>query len=608
MRRESFRTTIRLSLLLLAVVGLSPAGFAATGHDSAARLAAFFEAEYETYLRESPIAATAEGRKDYDDRLTDLSFEAIARRKAHAGEAIATLEGFDPSTLDAQDRLSREMMLRDLRLEAEANTLYGDLPFDGFEDWLLVSPRDGPHLRLLGIVNAVTFDTRADYERYLKRLAAVPTYLAQTTALMRVAMRSGWMPAREVLGGVPGQLDAFVVDDATAHPLYRPFAKLAPALSELDGKALQAAARRVIGEAVVPAFRTFQRFLVEDFVPAGRPSIAASSLPAGAAYYALAIRVHTSTPQTPEAIRDIGLQEVERVGREMDREIAALGDRRDRQSFLAALRTDERFVYARPEDKLRDYRDIAKRVDAELPRLFAELPRLTYGIRAMEAFEGDNVDHYTSGAADGSRPGWFEANVTSKAATPRFQMEANFLHEAVPGHHLQTARAMELKTLPRFRRSNWDTAYGEGWALYAEGLGAQLGVYTDAYSRIGRLTAEMVRSARLVVDTGIHAFGWSRSQAIAYLRDTGGLREPVAMAEADRYVSWPGQALAYKIGELKIRELRDRARSRLGERFDIRTFHNAILDDGAVPLATLEAKIDRWIADQERVAKTAASR
>jgi uncharacterized protein (DUF885 family) len=602
-RRTLLSLGLRIALVCMPVPVLA-AGHAAPN----VRLAAFFETEYEFQLREHPESATDEGRKDFDDRLTDLSPAAIARRKAHVVRAIATLDSFDARRLGAQDRLSRDIMLGDLRLQAEINRLYGDLPFDGLDDWLYVSPRGGPHAQYIHLVNATTFDARRDYENYLKRLTAIPTQMAQTEALMRVGMRTGWMPLRDAIEGVPAQLDAFVVDDATAHPLYRPFLKMSSDVPDGERDALRAAASRVIGERVVRAFVGFRRFLVDEYLPAARRSIAVSSLPGGAAYYALAIRTHTSAARTPEEIRDLGLREVERIGREMDTQIATVGFAGDRIAFLASLRADERFLYARPEDKLKDYRDIAKRVDAELPRLFMELPRLPYGIRAMEAFEGDAVDHYSAGAADGSRAGWYEANVLSPATTPRYEMESTFLHEAVPGHHLQTARASELKALPRFRRSYWATAYGEGWALYAEGLGTPLGLYADPYSRIGRLSNEMVRAARLVVDTGLHAFGWSRAQAIAYLRDVAGLREPVAVAETDRYISWPGQALAYKIGELKIIELRDRARAQLGDRFDLRAFHNAVLDDGALPLATLEQKIDRWIADSKHGARTSAPR
>ncbi len=562
------------------------------------RLAAFFDAEYETSLRDYPGFATSEGRHEYDDRLTDLSLEAVARRKAHVGEAIAALERFDPASLGAQDRLSRDIMLHDLHLQAETNRLYGPLPFDGFDDWLAISARSGPHLQYVALEKAMPFERRLDYDRYLARLAAIPTHLAQTTALMRAGMTSGWMPARDALAGVPAQFDAFVGDTAT-NPLYRPFVAMPRAMSERDCAEVQASGRRVLEQAVAPAFRAFRTFVVDEYIPAGRPAIATTTLPEGRAYYALAIRIYTSSTATPEAIRDLGLREVERIGRELDQAIAATGFAGTRAAFLSALRQDARFVYAHPEDKLKDYRDIAKRVDAELPRLFAELPRLPYGVRAMEPYEGDAVDHYTPGAPDGSRPGWFEANVTSPAATPRYAMEANFLHEAVPGHHLQGARALEIEALPRFRRSYWDTAYGEGWALYAESLGADLGLYTDPYARIGALLAEMTRAARLVVDTGIHAFGWTRAQAIAYLVDTAGMREPVAIAEADRYISWPGQALAYKIGQLKIVELRERARTALGERFDLRRFHNAVLDDGALPLAMLDARIDEWIAGQK---------
>jgi len=270
----------------------------------------------------------------------------------------------------------------------------------------------------------------------------------------------------------------------------------------------------------------------------------------------------------------------------------------DLPGFFAFLRSDPRFYYSSAEDLLNGYRAIAKRADAELPRLFAELPRLPYGIRPMEPYEGDNAEHYSSGALDGSRAGYFEANTNNLSRRPKYDMETVLLHEAVPGHHLQNARAQELKGLPSFRRATHYVAYGEGWALYAESLGGEMGMYRDPYSKFGQLSAEIWRACRLVIDTGLHAFGWTREQSIRYLADTSGIQESAAIAETDRYILNPGQALGYKIGELRIKALRARAQQALGARFDLRRFHNALLDDGALPLNILEARIDEWIARQ----------
>jgi uncharacterized protein (DUF885 family) len=339
-----------------------------------------------------------------------------------------------------------------------------------------------------------------------------------------------------------------------------------------------------------------RKFLEEEYLKGARDTISATALPGGKAYYAHAVAQMTTTTLKPEAIHEMGLKEVARIRGEMDKVIAASGFKGTFPEFVQFLKTDPQFYFKKSEDIISAYRDMAKRADAELPKLFAELPRLPYGIRPMEAHEGDNADHYSAGALDGSRAGFFEANSNNPGKRPRYDMEATLLHEAVPGHHLQIARSQELKDLPAFRRTGGYVAYSEGWALYAESLGYEMGFYQDPYSRFGALSAEMLRAVRLVVDTGMHALGWERERAIRYLIDNAGVHEGFATAEIDRYIVWPGQALGYKVGELKIKELRERASKALGDRFSLRRFHNAILDDGALPLNLLEARIDEWIA------------
>jgi uncharacterized protein (DUF885 family) len=354
---------------------------------------------------------------------------------------------------------------------------------------------------------------------------------------------------------------------------------------------------------VNPAFAQLKRFLEAEYLPASRKELGASTLPAGPAFYALRVRQQTTTDLTPQAIHDIGKGEVARIRREMDRVIASTDFKGTFPEFLEFIRTDPRFFFKTPEARLAAYRDIGKRADAELPKLFAVLPRVPYGVRAMEAFEGDNADHYSPPPLDGSRAGFFEANVNNLEKRPSHEMESTLLHEAVPGHHLQNARARELEGLPLFRRSGWYVAYGEGWALYAESLGYEMGMYKDPYSRFGALSGEMLRACRLVIDTGLHAFGWTREQSIRYLAENSGVHPDFAAAEVDRYIVLPGQALGYKIGELKIKALRAKARAALGDKFDIRRFHNAVLDDGALPLTVLESRIDEWIAIQKTIQK-----
>ena len=593
--------------LLLAVAASSGAARAADRArpgSEGVRLNAFFEREYRWQLQESPESATFDGVNDFNDRLTDRSSAAIARRKAHVGDVIRTLIGFDRKQLGIQDRISRDLMLDAARQTEAVNAIYGELPFDGLGEWIVVAPNGGPQQGFAMLAKATPFATARDYENYLKRLHALPRSLEQSTALMREGMRSGWMPPREIMDRVPAQFDDFIAPGVESNPLFRPFNDFAAGISQDDRDRLAAEGRRVLVEQVAPAFKTMRDFLVREYLPACRTDLAASTLPGGLAYYALAVHHSTTTTLTPRQIHDIGLREVDRIGTQMDALIAELGFKGTRTAFFDSLRADPRFYYTSSDEMLKDYRDIAKRVDAALPSLFAELPRLPYGVRAMEAYEGDNAEHYTAGALDGSRAGYFEANVRSLATRPKYDMENTFVHEAVPGHHLQIARAQELKGLPTFRRNAGYTAYTEGWALYAESLGPEVGVYQEPYSRFGAMGWDMVRACRLVIDTGIHAFGWTRDRSIAYMMDNAGLQRGFATAEIDRYIASPGQALGYKIGQLKIRELRDRARATLGDRFDIRFFHNAILDDGALPLTVLESRIDEWIATRRKGARS----
>ncbi len=568
-----------------------------------AALQVLFEREFQRELQEFPEAATYCGEDGRNDRLTDLSLPAIARRKARVPALIGELERFDPRQLNTQDRISREIMLADLRLEAAFDTLFGPLPFSGHAGWQIVGPTGGPHSALAELAKATPMRDARDANDYLMRLAAVPGYLEQATSLLRAGMASGWMPPRATMDRVLGEFDAFAGGDAQASPLFAPFKSLPQDMPAAQKDSLQAAGRSLIAERVQPAYAKLQRFLEAEYLPACPQALAASALPGGMPYYALEVRQSTTTAMTPQAIHSLGLAEVARLQREMDNLLQQIGFAGTRAAYTAALRADPKQYYARSEDMLRDYRDIAKRVDAELPRLFAELPRTPYGIRAMETYEGDKADYYIQGALDGSRAGFFTANAHSLATRPKYEMENTFLHEAVPGHHLQVARAQEIAGLPRFRRAAGFVAYSEGWALYAESLGAALGLYRDPPSRFGALSWEVVRACRLVVDTGLHAFGWTREQAIAYLVDNAGLDRAYALTEVDRYITNPGQALGYKIGELKILELRSRARGALGERFDIRRFHNALLDDGALPLPVLEARIDAWIARETKTAK-----
>ncbi|MGZ5086627.1 MAG: DUF885 domain-containing protein [Usitatibacter sp.] len=593
MRAARAPAALAATFLSLALLGAEPAPNKALND--------LFEREFANELVEHPELATLVGVPGFDDKLTDRSPQAVARRKAHTKDVLAELGRYDPASLSTQDRISRELALETFTMRDRENALYGDLPFGASEDgWMPASTMNGPQMTMAFLTRAARFATVADYENYLKRLAAVPAMLEQRQAQMRAGMRSGWMPPHEAMVRVPPMYIVFAGADVTASPLWRPFAKFPADVPAADQARLAASAKSVLAERVHPAFAAFKRFLEDDYLPATRKDLAASKLPAGPAYYALRVREMTTLPLDPAAIHETGKSEVARIRKAMDEVIASTGFKGTFAQFLEFIRTDPRFFFKTPEARLMAYRDIAKRADAELPKLFAELPRLPYGVRAMEAYEGDNADHYSPGAIDGTRAGFFEANVNNLTKRPSHEMESTLLHEAVPGHHLQNARAQELTGLPTFRRALWYVAYGEGWALYAESLGYEMGFYTDPYSRFGALSAEMLRACRLVVDTGIHSMGWSREQAIRYLADNSGVHEDFAAAEVDRYIVLPGQALGYKVGELKIKALRAKAKAALGERFDLRRFHNAVLDDGALPLTVLEARIDEWIRKETR--------
>jgi uncharacterized protein (DUF885 family) len=456
---------------------------------------------------------------------------------------------------------------------------------------------DGAHLNLAQTISFINFDTVKDYEDFLARLEAYPQYNDQVIELMQLGMQSGWVKPSVPLQGVPAQIEGQIVADVQQSILYQPFQKFPETIPPAERTRLQQTAQTVLAQRVMPAYQKLHNFVKNEYLPACRNNPAASALPNGKAYYEYSVRNYTTTRLTAQEIHNIGLQEVARIRQQMEAIITETGFKGSFNDFLVFLRTDPQFYYTNPEDLLIGYRDICKRIDAELPRLFAELPRLPYGVKPFPDFEAPSqtTARYYSGAIDGTRPGYFVANTYKLETRPKYEMEALALHEAMPGHHLQIARAQELTGLPLFRKNNYETAYVEGWGLYAESLGTEMGFYSNPYSRFGQLTYEMWRACRLVVDTGIHALGWTREQAINHMLENTAKSENDITVEVDRYIAWPGQALAYKIGELKIKEIRANAQKQLGDRFDIRTFHNALLDDGPLPLEILETKMNTWM-------------
>jgi uncharacterized protein (DUF885 family) len=561
------------------------------------------DAQWEWRMAQFPERATTVGDHRYDDRLTDLSSAAIAGRREHHRSLLAAIRAIDPAGLQGEDRLSWEIAYYDAGMDVRMDEILAGAPHAGDAPWSaddspldLVNQMSGPQFDLPQLVRATRFQTLADYRNYLARLEALPHYLRQLQALLESGRAAGWMPPRAALQRLPEEFAAELDPDPARNPLFAPFRSLPAEFPEAARRALDEEARRALDQDAIPAIRALRDYLAQVWVPAGRPALGATTLPHGAEYYELALQRSTSTRMSARQIHELGLKEVARLDGELRAVMAETGYKGTLPEFTAALRADPAMRFARAEDELAAFRDIAKRVDANLPSLFAELPRLPYGIRAMSPEEGDNAPHYVPGALDGSRAGYFEANVNNLAAWPRWMMETLFLHEGVPGHHLQYARAIEIPGLPKVRAEFESPAFSEGWALYCEGLGRELGLYSDAYSRFGRLSQETHRAARLVVDTGLHSMGWTRGQAIDYLVEHAQTQRDYATAEVDRYLVWPGQATAYKVGQLHILELRARARAALGERFDLRKFHNAVIDHGALPLEVLDGVVDRWIA------------
>ena len=573
-----------ITLILLTLLMTPP--------DTSTALQRLLSEDWQYRLEQNPEGATFLGDHRYDNRLSDISLAAIAGRQAHDRDMVARARAIKPATLKGQDRLSLQLFLWEKQVDVEGQQ---------FATWLMpLDQLDGVQLAFPQLIGAMPYRTTHDYDNYLARLDAFPRFIRQTIALLREGMRTGWVQPAFQLRGVPAQIEPQLVADPVASPVYAPLKTMPAGISTADQGRIEAAARRAITDSVVPALRALRDFVQQEYLPAGRKSVAGNLLPGGNAYYAWQVRRYTTLSMPAATIHQLGLDEVERIRLAMDSVQRQVGFTGSFAEFLQFLRTDPRFYYATADELTEGYRDIAKRIDGALPGQFAVLPRTPYGVKAFPDYEGPSqtTARYYPSAADGSRAGFMMVNTWQLTARPKYEMEALTLHEAMPGHHLQIARAQELVGLPEFRRNAGYTAYVEGWALYAEQLGSDLGLYQDPYSRFGQLTYEMWRACRLVIDTGIHTMGWSRDSAIAYLLANSAKSEQDAGVEVDRYIVWPGQALAYKMGELRIVAIRKQAEAALGPRFDVRRFHNALLDNGPVPLEVLQTQMDAWIKAQ----------
>jgi uncharacterized protein (DUF885 family) len=440
-----------------------------------------------------------------------------------------------------------------------------------------------------------------DYDDWVARLRAFPVLMEQDIALMREGARVRVIWPRIVLERVPAQIDKQIVTKAEESPFYKPLTKLPASISSSDADRLKKAASEAITSGVIPAFEKLKKYFLEEYLPAAYDQVGVWQMPQGAEFYAYLARRHTTTALTPQQIHDKGVSEVARIRGEMEAIREKVGFKGTLPEFFTKLRTDPQFFYKTPEELLDGYRALAKKIDPNLVKVFKTLPRMPYGVTPIpdKIAPDTTTAYYNRPAADGSRAGLYFVNLYKPETRPKWEMMALSLHEAVPGHHLQNALAQEAGDIPKFRRHGSFTAYGEGWGLYAESLGEEMGLYDDPYSKFGQLTYEMWRAVRLVVDTGIHQMKWDRQRAINFFMENAPKAENDIVNEIDRYISMPGQALAYKIGELKIKELRDLARRAIGENFDIREFHDAVLLSGAVPLDVLERNITTWIATKK---------
>ncbi len=578
-------------LLIAATCGLVLAVPAALRAQEDARtlLHALFDEAWAFELEENPLFATSVGEHRYNDRLPSVAAEDQARRAAARRAFLERLRAIDRSVLDVVDRVSYDMFARQLEDDLT------EFEFRAYEIPLTVDA--GFHIAFAGLPRRVPLVTVRDFENYVARLRAFPGYVSQHIEAMRAGLARGFSLPRVVLDGYEVTIASHVVDDPTGSVFYVPFASFPPSVPVSEHARLEEEGRAAIVEAVVPGYRAFLEFMTREYIPNTRTTLGASELPNGEAYYAYLVRHFTTLDITPEEVHEVGRREVQRIRQEMEAIIEDVEFEGSFADFLEFLRTDPQFYVETPEALLREASFIAKRMDGKLPSLFKTLPRLPYGVAPVP-------DHlapkYTGGryvppSVGTTEPGYYWVNTYDLPSRPLYTLPALTLHEAVPGHHLQGALTRELEGLPSFRRATYINAFGEGWGLYSEWLGIEAGIYTDAYSNFGRLTYEMWRACRLVVDTGIHAMGWSREQVMEYLRANTALSLHEVRTETDRYISWPAQALSYKIGELKIRELRRRAEEALGERFDVRQFHDVILGNGTVPLTVLEDQVAAYI-------------
>jgi uncharacterized protein (DUF885 family) len=554
---------------------------------------ALFEEIYQTELKDSPETATAFGDYRYNDKLDDDSLAQVQREHAEEAGFLARLQAIATDGFGDQDVLSHQIMER---------TLEQRLANYSFKEYEMpVNQMSGVHLALADLPNAVPLDTLQHYEDYIARLHQIPRAFTQTEEVLRAGMKDNLMPVKFLLEKVPVQCDGIV----RANPFANPEKKYPASIPAEDQRRLTKEIDEAVAKEVLPAYQSFAVFIATEYAPRGRTTLAVVSLPGGAARYQNDIRSRTTTNLTPAEIHAIGLKEIDRIQGEM-LAIAKKEGFADLASFREAVKTNPKYTATSSEQIVDDFRRYIAQMQPKLPELFTVLPKSPVTVEAIPAYQPGQATHYQGGTPDGKRPGRVSVQTSDATHRSLIDDEATAYHEGIPGHHMQISVAQQLTGLPKFRNHTFNSGYIEGWALYAEQLGKEVGFYQDPVSDYGRLSSELFRAVRLVVDTGIHSEGWTRDQVVEFFRKSGAVDEPTLQAETDRYIAWPAQALSYKLGQLKFRELRDRAQRELGPKFDLRTFHDEMLSGGVLPLDLLDARTNRWIAEQKAGGKPAA--
>ncbi len=557
------------------------------------QLLSLFDEQWQYTLRTNPEWATMLGDTRYNDRLSDQSPEFFQSELEQQHKFLSRFEAVDPAGFSRQDALSRELMIRQLRQQIEGAQ---------FKSWEMpVNQMNGIHLDLPDMVALTPFNTVTDYDNYLARLRQIPHAFDQVTANMRLGLRDGLMPPRYLLEKVSAEADDVASKAGENSPFAAPIKKFPASVPAADQKRLRDAVLAAVADQIVPAYQRFAAFVRKDYAPHGRTDPGVWSLPDGAARYRFSIRRMTTTDKTPEEIHALGLKQIDEIEAEMLAVAHKLGFK-DLASLNDHIKNERRFYATSGQQVLDLYANYARGMEPELPKLFGHLPKSKLTVIPMEPSRSKNAvpADYTDGAADGSRPGHINVNEWDPEHRLVLNIEAIAYHEGIPGHHLQLSLAQEMQNLPEFRRHAGYTAFVEGWALYAERLGKEVGHYQDPYSDYGRLENEMWRAIRLVIDTGVHEKHWSRDQMVEYFHRYTAMDEPNVQSEVDRYIAWPGQALAYKLGQLEILKLREEARQKLGDKFDIRAFHDEVLGNGALPLDVLDSEVSSWINSQSK--------